>query len=204
MVDWKRSYLHSIGMPFLRTRHAHHPCIDGVLSRYDDLKTGTCIGADKYGNRYYQNTRYFVGQCSAQEFLLCKNELLSARSQSLGGICRSCWTGLRCQSNPTRMVRESFFEHGIFTVDTLGTGGYNTSPMIHQPWNLWNNIRGWSIILKTKRAQVKSMCRTQQFQRRSKAGNLRPRRALCRAAHRRRVQLNSLVLQRFPELSSFL
>ncbi|CAF4044161.1 unnamed protein product [Adineta steineri] len=32
------------------------------LYRYDDLKTGNFIGADKYGNRYYQNTRYFVGR----------------------------------------------------------------------------------------------------------------------------------------------
>jgi hypothetical protein len=33
-----------------------------ALYRYDDLKVGTCIGADKYGNRYFQNTRYFVGR----------------------------------------------------------------------------------------------------------------------------------------------
>lgn len=32
-----------------------------LLFSYDDLKTGTFVGADKYGNRYYQNTRYFVG-----------------------------------------------------------------------------------------------------------------------------------------------
>ncbi|UJR37075.1 hypothetical protein I4U23_029779 [Adineta vaga] len=31
-----------------------------ALYRYDDLKVGQFIGADKYGNRYYQNTRYFV------------------------------------------------------------------------------------------------------------------------------------------------
>lgn len=29
---------------------------------YDDLKAGRCVGVDKYGNRYYQNTRYFIGQ----------------------------------------------------------------------------------------------------------------------------------------------
>lgn len=33
-----------------------------AIYRYDDLKTGTFIGADKYGNRYYQNKRYFVGK----------------------------------------------------------------------------------------------------------------------------------------------
>ncbi|CAF2462198.1 unnamed protein product [Rotaria sp. Silwood2] len=33
-----------------------------ALYRYDDLKVGTCVGADKYGNHYYQNQRYFVGR----------------------------------------------------------------------------------------------------------------------------------------------
>jgi NADH:ubiquinone oxidoreductase subunit len=33
-----------------------------ALYRYDDLKVGKCVGADKYGNHYYQNTRYFVGR----------------------------------------------------------------------------------------------------------------------------------------------
>ena len=23
---------------------------------------GKCVGADKYGNHYYQNTRYFIGR----------------------------------------------------------------------------------------------------------------------------------------------
>lgn len=31
-------------------------------NRYDDLKVGKCVGADKYGNHYYQNTRYFIGR----------------------------------------------------------------------------------------------------------------------------------------------
>jgi len=35
---------------------------------YDDLKVGKFIGADKYGNRYYQNTRYFVGRIRSLAF----------------------------------------------------------------------------------------------------------------------------------------
>ncbi|KAL6260607.1 hypothetical protein P5V15_008127 [Pogonomyrmex californicus] len=30
--------------------------------RVDELKTGTLIGTDKYGNRYYENNAYFMGR----------------------------------------------------------------------------------------------------------------------------------------------
>ncbi|XP_075220780.1 NADH dehydrogenase [ubiquinone] 1 alpha subcomplex subunit 12-like [Lycorma delicatula] len=30
--------------------------------RQDDLKTGTLVGVDKYGNRYYENNKYFYGR----------------------------------------------------------------------------------------------------------------------------------------------
>jgi hypothetical protein len=33
-----------------------------TLYRTDDLKQGTLIGVDRNGNKYYQNTRYFVGE----------------------------------------------------------------------------------------------------------------------------------------------
>lgn len=32
------------------------------LFRTDELKNGTVIGKDKYGNTYYQNKRYFVAR----------------------------------------------------------------------------------------------------------------------------------------------
>lgn len=32
------------------------------MIRTDDLKTGTLVGQDKYGNRYYENNMYFVGE----------------------------------------------------------------------------------------------------------------------------------------------
>ncbi|XP_017466260.1 PREDICTED: probable NADH dehydrogenase [ubiquinone] 1 alpha subcomplex subunit 12 [Rhagoletis zephyria] len=32
------------------------------LYRYDDLKIGTLVGTDKYGNRYYENPYYFYGR----------------------------------------------------------------------------------------------------------------------------------------------
>ncbi|CAL1528163.1 unnamed protein product [Lymnaea stagnalis] len=32
------------------------------LFRHDDLKWGTCIGEDKFGNKYYQNNYYFYGK----------------------------------------------------------------------------------------------------------------------------------------------
>ncbi|XP_063988085.1 NADH dehydrogenase [ubiquinone] 1 alpha subcomplex subunit 12 [Diachasmimorpha longicaudata] len=33
-----------------------------TLYRMDDLKWGTCIGEDKYGNKYYENNYYFFGR----------------------------------------------------------------------------------------------------------------------------------------------
>lgn len=35
---------------------------DLCIIRTDDLKTGTLVGKDKYGNRYYENNMYFVGE----------------------------------------------------------------------------------------------------------------------------------------------
>lgn len=32
------------------------------LYRTDDLKTGTLVGEDKYGNKYYENNQYFYGR----------------------------------------------------------------------------------------------------------------------------------------------
>lgn len=32
------------------------------LFRFDDLKTGTLVGTDKYGNKYYENPYYFYGR----------------------------------------------------------------------------------------------------------------------------------------------
>lgn len=33
-----------------------------TLYRTDDLKEGTLIGTDKYGNKYFENPRYFIGR----------------------------------------------------------------------------------------------------------------------------------------------
>ncbi|XP_018804526.1 PREDICTED: probable NADH dehydrogenase [ubiquinone] 1 alpha subcomplex subunit 12 [Bactrocera latifrons] len=32
------------------------------MYRFDDLKVGTLVGTDKYGNRYYENPYYFYGR----------------------------------------------------------------------------------------------------------------------------------------------
>lgn len=32
------------------------------MFRTDELKNGNLIGEDKYGNKYYENNRYFVGR----------------------------------------------------------------------------------------------------------------------------------------------
>ncbi|KAF0306968.1 putative NADH dehydrogenase [ubiquinone] 1 alpha subcomplex subunit 12 [Amphibalanus amphitrite] len=32
------------------------------LYRFDDLKLGTHVGTDKYGNKYFENNMYFVGR----------------------------------------------------------------------------------------------------------------------------------------------
>lgn len=32
------------------------------FSRMDDLKTGTLVGVDKDGNRYFENNKYFYGE----------------------------------------------------------------------------------------------------------------------------------------------
>lgn len=36
--------------------------LSSFLIRHDDLKIGTLVGEDKYGNRYYENNYYFHGR----------------------------------------------------------------------------------------------------------------------------------------------
>lgn len=33
-----------------------------ILFRHDELKIGTLVGTDKYGNKYYENNYYFYGR----------------------------------------------------------------------------------------------------------------------------------------------
>ncbi|CAG5119466.1 unnamed protein product [Candidula unifasciata] len=40
------------------------------LFRTDDLKWGTLIGEDKFGNKYYQNTYFFLGRSRWMEYSL--------------------------------------------------------------------------------------------------------------------------------------
>lgn len=35
------------------------------IHRVNDLKTGTLVGTDKYGNRYYEDKRNFFGMCTS-------------------------------------------------------------------------------------------------------------------------------------------
>ena len=49
----------------LRTIINQNGGIVGSLLKYyrtDDIKDGTLVGVDRNGNKYYQNTRYFVGK----------------------------------------------------------------------------------------------------------------------------------------------
>lgn len=43
----------------------HKTCDEHVnifsISRQDDVKLGTLVGEDKYGNKYYENNMYFYG-----------------------------------------------------------------------------------------------------------------------------------------------
>lgn len=34
------------------------------IHRVNDLKTGTLVGVDKYGNKYYEDKRNFFGMCA--------------------------------------------------------------------------------------------------------------------------------------------
>ncbi|VDQ14608.1 unnamed protein product [Trichobilharzia regenti] len=34
----------------------------GIKVRTDELKWGTLVGTDKFGNKYYENNKYFVGR----------------------------------------------------------------------------------------------------------------------------------------------
>ena len=36
--------------------------LTSFLCRTDDLKEGDLIGEDKYGNKYYENNKYFYGE----------------------------------------------------------------------------------------------------------------------------------------------
>ena len=44
-----------------------------VSFRTDDLKIGELVGEDKYGNRYFQNNAFFVGNIKIISY--AKNEL---------------------------------------------------------------------------------------------------------------------------------
>lgn len=33
-----------------------------TIHRYDDIKPGTLVGEDKYGNKYFENGYYFYGR----------------------------------------------------------------------------------------------------------------------------------------------
>lgn len=46
--------------------HSKMMSIETVLGihRVNDLKTGTLIGTDKYGNKYYEDKRNFFGMCT--------------------------------------------------------------------------------------------------------------------------------------------
>jgi len=33
-----------------------------IFYRHDELKMGTLVGTDKYGNKYFENNEYFYGE----------------------------------------------------------------------------------------------------------------------------------------------
>lgn len=43
------------------------------IHRVNDLKTGTLIGTDKYGNKYYEDKRNFFGMCANVNTSLLSN-----------------------------------------------------------------------------------------------------------------------------------
>jgi NADH:ubiquinone oxidoreductase subunit len=53
--------LNNIHLFHRRTNMRHGIQIWHFVSRQDDLKVGTLVGEDKYGNRYYENNMYFYG-----------------------------------------------------------------------------------------------------------------------------------------------
>ena len=128
---WRYSKDHPVTLSVGSARSSQATQVDDpLLLRYDDLKTGTCIGADKYGNRYYQNTRYFVGKTG--EAIVSHSHFASFRSQSLGGVRGSRRPGLRRQSSPTGMVIDRLRSRSRPTHSSLGIAGCNTSLMIHR------------------------------------------------------------------------
>ncbi|CAH8525763.1 unnamed protein product [Schistosoma turkestanicum] len=66
-----------------------------TLFRTDELKWGNLVGTDKFGNKYYENNKYFLG-----EF----RPLIYFREKPLGYIFESVWLGLRRFSGPTGMA----------------------------------------------------------------------------------------------------
>lgn len=79
------------------------------IHRVNDLKTGTLIGTDKYGNKYYEDKRNFFGMCanvntSQLTVQLCIDCIVSA-----GEIELVCPTSLRltCVSRRERAHRNA-------------------------------------------------------------------------------------------------
>ena len=47
---------------FIHSIFWRYDFVTNSFSRTDDLKDGTFVGEDKYGNKYYENDRYFLGK----------------------------------------------------------------------------------------------------------------------------------------------
>ncbi|XP_024890930.1 probable NADH dehydrogenase [ubiquinone] 1 alpha subcomplex subunit 12 [Temnothorax curvispinosus] len=62
-----------------RTVRDHGGIIGSIktLFRVDELKSGTLVGEDKYGNRYYENNMYFVGELLSTLVWHCKSNSMS-------------------------------------------------------------------------------------------------------------------------------
>ena len=74
----------------------------------DDLKEGTLVGEDKYGNKYYENKRYFYGKMNFEvltTYLDFYNRwILCFRPWSLGSLQQKYWYWIWWQHDSWRMV----------------------------------------------------------------------------------------------------
>lgn len=41
-----------------------------LVYRQDEIKWGTCVGVDKYGNKYFENNYYFYGKLLKQSVVV--------------------------------------------------------------------------------------------------------------------------------------
>ncbi len=90
--------------------------------RTDDLKEGTLVGEDKYGNRYYENNNYCIGKNRWVRRVVKKKRGQICTRKKTGDLQQEPPPGLRRQHDPPGVVRVDPLQDGLPS-HSQATGG---------------------------------------------------------------------------------